>query len=539
MKKRFLCIAACVALMITAGCGNGGVADVIQAKEISTSESSDEKPVEQEVSAEQTSSLKSEPITIRVNGQDLVFPTSRDDAEKFMADNGYTVKQNDRVQITGFHEGLHGFLTFDYMDQDPSVCTGVEIQELPIVCGDLVTGENDTYKMIYDKCNVSGSGYLSIYQRDSSMGNELGIIENGADNCYLIKFNGDSIEKFSAFISKDYYDSHGSITRTFTNFEENFLSSTDIEGLYIYSPKEGRTFSTNYFYRDGLNFKLDNALVCTVDTRNPKYDSDRDHFDNIYVGKDENGKIKEIYEAGISESTYANAKAEFEEYCNSYKVSIEPKELLDEVIPELWHKDMIQCLGALLAQNEEMKKNGATFRINKESVAMDYDLDTTNAEFKMTIDEYPDVMILVSTTYEYESSFGMSATGANIIPGKQQFACIGDDNAIAMDQPADISSKFDDFFSTSGNYENLPTTYCIHDYVGYYASGVAESTNMVIEDASGNPVALFLGEHDYSNYKKVPIIEYGDEVNYPGTEMLDGLDFSSGIDSDGKYVYIE
>ena len=232
-------------------------------------------------------------------------------------------------------------------------------------------------------------------------------------------------------------------------------------------------------------------------------------------------------------------KKEYELVLSLTKDSIEPKELLDELIPSIWHADLIQTFGALVVSNPDMKGKQVTFRINKESVEMDYDMDTTLCKFKVTIDEYPDVMMLVDATFDGEDSFSVSATGANIIPGKQQFAAHGNGGLIFMDEPGDIKKEFDDFFSESGNYENLPTTYSVHDYVGYFASGIPGSTNMLIEDASGNPVAIFLGEHDYSKYNKVPIVQYGDESNYPDTEEWDGLDFSVGVDANGNYVYIQ
>lgn len=535
MKGKLLCIAACAALLITVGCSNSADQSVIsEAKEISEEESSLEQTKALEAPSGNTKS-----ITISIGGKDLVFPASKEEAEKFLNENGYELRHNDRVILSGFNATLDGYVTFEYFDKDPSICTGVGVQEIPVVLGDLLNEENNTYEEVYGACKAQGSDYVCIYQQEGNPDKTLGLKQKDADNCYRISFSGD-VSKFDAFIDRDAYDKHGSVTYTFDTHEGYYLSSTDVDGLYVYSPPEGIYSSfTHYFYREGFNYNMDKALVCTLDTRNQDLDSSRESFDNIYVGKDENGNVVEIYISGISSETYASANAEYEEYCKNNNVSIEPKELLDEIILPLWHKDVIETLGALLATNPEMKGKQATFRLNKESVEMDYDNETTLEKFKITIDEYPDVMILASVNYDGEESFGISLTGANITPGKQQWVSHANDSLIIMDEPTDIGKEFDDFFSTSGDYEDLPTTYSVHDYVGCFVSGIPGSTNMLIEDASGKPVALFLGEHDYSDYHKVPIIQYGDEMNYPGVSMLDGLDFSMGVDSDGNYVYVE
>ncbi len=535
MKRKLSCIAACMALLITAGCSNTVDQRVVsEAKEISTAETSSEQPQTQEAPSSNTKS-----VTLSIDGHDLVFPTSREDAEKFLNENGYEIKNDDRVIISGYNATCDGYVTFQYMDTDPSACTGIGVQRIPVVLGDILNEEKDTYEEVYDTCNAQDSDYICIYQQTGNPEKSLGLKQKNADNCYLIKFTADRTF-FNAFSNRDAYDNYGSVTYTFDNFEGYYLSSTDIDGLYVYSQPEGRFSSfTHYFYREGLNFKMDKALVCTLDTRTPELDPTRESFDNIYVGKDSSGNITEIYSAGVSSETYASANAEYEAYCKDNNVSVEPKELLEELIPSLWHKDLIETLGALLATNPALIGKKATFRINKESVQMDYDNEKTIEKFKVTIDEYPDAMILASVSFEYEDSFVASITGANIVPGQQQWLTHGNDSLIIMDEPTEITNDFDDFFSTSGNYEDLPTTYSVHDYVGCFVSGIPGSTNMLIEDASGNPVAVYLGEHDYSAYHKVPIIQYGDEKNYPGTEMLDGLDFSAGVDADGNYVYVE
>lgn len=535
MKRKLSCIATCITLLIIAGCSNSTEQSALnEVKDISAEESSSEQTKALEVSSGNTKS-----ITINIGGQDLVFPTSREEAEKFLNENGYELRNNNRVMISGHNVSLDGFVTFEYLDKDPSVCTGIGVQEIPVVLGDLLNEENNTYEEVYDVCNAQGSDYLCIYEQVGNPDKALGVKQKDANNCYRISFNG-NVRTFDAFIDKDAYDKHGSVTYTFDTHEGYYLSSTDIDGLYVYSPPEGIYSSfTHYFYREGLNYNMDKALVCTVDTRNQNLDPDRESFDNIFVGKDENGNVAEIYISGVSAETYASANDEYEDYCKKNNMSIEPKEFLDELIPPLWHKDVIKAMGALLAINPDMNGKKVTFRINKESVEMDYDNQKTLEKFKMTIDEYPDVMILASVNFQGEESFGISLTGANVIPGKQQWVTYGNDSLIIVDEPTDIGKEFDNFFSTSGNYEDLPTTYSVHDYVGCFVSGIPGSTNLLIEDASGKPVAVYLGEKDYSNYHKVPIIQYGDEMNYTGVEMLDGLDFSVGVDSDGNYVYVE
>ncbi len=543
MKKRIVCMAVCLTMLITAGCGNSTETDVSRAQELSTAEGSGEKSEEKPEGAAGDQSDETgnayqnvKSVTMNIGGSDLVFPTSREDAEKFLNDNGYELRQNDRVQISGFSKEQDGFLILDYLDQDPSICTGIQVQGIPVTCGDLVTEDQNTYKSVYDLCNDNSSDYHPIYQREGTTDYELGIQQNSADNCYLISFK-DTVDNFWAFINRDYYDNHGGINRSLDIYEGEYLSSTDIEGLYLCTQDEGKVPHTHYFYREGLNFKMDKASVCTVDTYDRNYSQNIENFDNIYAVKNDNGEIIEIYEAGVSSAASSEAKAKYEELCRNNNISVEPKEFLDELVPELWHHIIIECLGWVMSQNPDMK--GGTFRINKESVKMDYDVDTTYCDFKMTIDEYPDVMLLVDTTFDYETRFSIGVKAANVIPGKQIWASCSNDAVGIMDQPSDIGKEFDDFFSTSGKYEDLPTTYSIHDYVGYFASGISGTTNMLIEDASGNPVAVYLGEHDYSRYHKVPIIEYGDDVNFPGSNMLDGLDFSHGEDADGNILYIE
>ena len=45
---------------------------------------------------------------------------------------------DDRVILSGFNATLDGYVIFEYFDKDPSICTGVGVQEIPVVLGDLL-----------------------------------------------------------------------------------------------------------------------------------------------------------------------------------------------------------------------------------------------------------------------------------------------------------------------------------------------------------------------------------------------------------------
>lgn len=300
--------------------------------------------------------------TISLSGMELTYPISRSDLKAWADKNGFYIESEGTYFVTYKNDKDRAeSISARFLDYNAEICTSMQLDFDEITVGEVALDGSNNEEAIKDitgesfesgEETVKGKDYVCTFENSgtkefSFMGKESKV--------YFSVNRSDRRSNVTVFIDEYSYKNDGMVLGSIRSFEGDYITETELSGLYCIYPREGVSSSIRFYEMEGIEGDILNVNIVSKESSVCLYNPNLNwvSYDNINIGKDESGKVIEVYEYGFNEADSKEGVNKYENYCRKHNIFVESEEAFIAYVPQEAREEIIRYIDELVKSCDE------------------------------------------------------------------------------------------------------------------------------------------------------------------------------------------